>query len=408
MRSYYGAGASQSVADIQTAFMNASVDNTKGLSDPRVWGDALKCWRSAFARRATRPARIIYGPHDSIGEGIGASALATGQCQIFADVVQGAVGQAIGHLRYVPLAPSNANPFVKTGTATAGVACGLGMYSSTMAPGAGNHWDIAATQFDRAVLVYSSGQVLTLNLGTARVTVDATPFTIDTSLLAIRQGRQLDLGAFADTNHSVKVDCSAGGALGVVQVEGMYFFRGEFAAGIQVWRNCHSAFSTPTFTNGGLSTASGPAGWVEGLTDTYAPDLVIIGTGTNDIILGGSPTSDTLLTKYYSDSVDSIRPVGSSAARTLTPSIVIAIPPSSNRNGGDNSPLERAAMATSRAKASPTGAPGVAVFNGFRGIGTHGTNDYGYLGDALHPNDAGHRTFAEQLGDWVLEAGGLR
>lgn len=366
--------------NVHAALEALSAAITANGVSPQAWGTEMQWFASAMANRANQLVRVV-AVGDSITEGYYALTRPATWTQVFGDTVCAAVGQPVGHSRYLPAAIGGYLPWTSGGGAAANNYFGLGNWA-TYLTSAGPGWIERTEMCDRITVAYPKYNILP---GTLDVVIDSASATTLNQNGAYNGGYTWTSGDLGWGSHTVRLQPAAGSP----NVEGVYFHRSDHTTGVQVWQGGHASASTNYFRQ--PASGSGWA-WTDGFHNGYPPDLVIIGLGSNDLFWGwpGSTTQ-----AYLEQTIDLIR-----TGSTTDPSIALVVPPNNSFNGGDFTGLRRTLYRTAQAT-------GAAVIDLLQAMGTDADNSLGYYYEGTHPNARGQRRIGETIAGWVLNAVGL-
>lgn len=353
----------------------------RGVGSPWNWGQPLRRARTKWARGTLR----AWGVGDSHMTGFRTDT----RPHIFhnqaMDMLARELRLAPNNTRYVPFNTDYLNPWTLSGASTAtDNTYGLGLYGVTLT----NAGKASGTFVcDRVSLVYSKAS----GAATVELKIDGVSVGSAATAGTARSSYVLDSGVLVYGSHLVEVVVNGGS--GTVHVDGAYIWQGDYGK-LEFWNAGHSGSGASYHTDATASGASSLDGMAEA---ALLPDLVLIQTGTNDLLFS---TPYATLLGYYTALITKINTLCSSAP----PSIVLMPEPRNSYSSGDDSLWEgqwRANWQAARAFDN------VAVFDVGEWMGGIDDDDWGHhddSSDTVHAGTDGHTAWGSALGRFLLSA----
>ncbi len=344
----------------------------------------------------------IGGPADSITEGVGASSRDRGWWSLFAKQMARELGQPTRAIGSAEICPQVAWPvWTTSGQPARPTGRSLGRHGMAIMRGG-----IAATvqPCDRfRLLIDETTESFGYSGGTIAIRVDGEIVDeIDCSRSDI-VGRMWDSGPLGTFQaRSIEIECVAGG---FVAVGHSYFHDGpDGTVGPLFWRNARARFTAGSNEFGFANTQvtwAGPLTRLEIGRNPFndrvvhgggaiEPDCFLCCTGTNDIQFFDNDRHE--ITAAYENLVDYIR-----LRCGEKPSIGFIVPSASARYEADYEALFDATYDACKTS-------GAFMVDVLHGVGTHADDSLGFYRDGFHPNDRGHRAWADYLSNWLLTA----
>ena len=329
-------------------------------------------FQAALANRASSPCDILVCA-DSVGEGVGVSSLSINRWvnQFLIALRQSyPVDGVAGGYGYRPASTTVINNAPVTAGATSISTNGLAHRSVILGAGGSITFTEVCTSFQ---------------LRLKRSTTDSLTVSVDgggaTAIAAGPSGEfTYTSAALQRDTHTIVVTQTAGSP----EVEGIFAMDGDENAGIRLWDSSKAGAKAGDWT----VASGGSEAWLTAATG-FTPSLVILGCLLNDVLAVSSATYKTNVANQVA------------AVRAKWPNVGILLigsfqPPS--RQTGLVSPWANYITALAELAAADAR---IAFLNLMNRIGSIPTDTYTLLADTTHPNNRGHRLYAQIAYDFV-------